>query len=210
MFSLPAEYDMADMLRADLADARAAWLEQAKRDPDEYARRDESDFLSVANHDGELVDFHALRHTCGAWLAMASVHPKVVQTVMRHSTITLTMDTYGHLFPGQEADAVDQLRDVIGDGPTALQATGTDTAVADDQKDQRSARRSAKQCVFDANPCDEPSTDAVKRESPKPLQIADLDDALRVDATANESRPGEIRTPEQGIMSSVLDSTILC
>ncbi|MBN2474708.1 MAG: hypothetical protein JXB62_08870, partial [Pirellulales bacterium] len=34
------------------------------------------------------------------------VHPKTVQSVMRHSTITLTMDTYGHLFPGQEAEAV--------------------------------------------------------------------------------------------------------
>ncbi len=42
----------------------------------------------------------------GAWLALAGEHPKVVQTIMRHSQITLTMDTYGHLFPGQAAEAV--------------------------------------------------------------------------------------------------------
>ncbi|MBI3862791.1 MAG: site-specific integrase, partial [Planctomycetia bacterium] len=37
-----------------------------------------------------------MRHTCGAWLAMAGAHPKAVQAIMRHSTIVLTMDTYGH------------------------------------------------------------------------------------------------------------------
>ena len=77
------------------------------------------------NHEGELLDFHALRHTCGAWLAKAGVHPKVVQTVMRHSTITLTYDHYGHLFPGQEADAVSRLADVMSP-PVAAAATGTD------------------------------------------------------------------------------------
>ena len=41
----------------------------------------------------------ALRHTCGAWAALGGAHPKAVQTLMRHSAITLTMDTYGHLFP---------------------------------------------------------------------------------------------------------------
>ena len=33
---------------------------------------------------------------------------------MRHSTITLTMDTYGHLFPGQEAEAVGKLGLLLG------------------------------------------------------------------------------------------------
>jgi hypothetical protein len=49
---------------------------------------------------------------------MTGAHPKVFQTVMRHSTITLTMDTYGHLFPGQEAEAVSRLRGLMtGDLP---------------------------------------------------------------------------------------------
>lgn len=36
------------------------------------------------------------------------------------------MDTYGHLFPGQESDAVQQMRGVMTDATEALQATGTD------------------------------------------------------------------------------------
>ena len=57
---------------------------------------------------------------------MTGAHPKVVQQVMRHGSITLTMDTYGHLFPGQEVAAVAGLRDVLSGPPKALRATGTD------------------------------------------------------------------------------------
>ena len=101
VFNLPHETNLARMLRDDLAEARLQWLSDAKDDPQEYAQRQQSDFLADTNHEGEVTDFHCLRHTCGAWLAMSGVHPKVVQTVMRHQSITLTMDTYGHLFPGQ-------------------------------------------------------------------------------------------------------------
>ncbi len=126
VFNLPHETDMAGMLRADLAEARRLWIKEAVDDPDEYAQREQSDFLAEVNHEGEVLDFHSLRHTCGAWLAMTGAHPKVVQTVMRHSVITLTMDTYGHLFPGQEADAVARMRDILTAPTEALRATGTD------------------------------------------------------------------------------------
>ena len=66
-----------------LPEARKQWLSEAKGDPQEYAQRQESDFLADTNHDGEVIDFHSLRHTCGAGLAMSGVHPKVVQTVIR-------------------------------------------------------------------------------------------------------------------------------
>ena len=106
VFPMPHETNTARILRDDLAEARAAWLEDAKDDVEELTRREASDFLLPTNHEGECFDFHSLRHTCGAWLALAGEHPKVVQTIMRHSQITLTMDTYGHLFPGQAAEAV--------------------------------------------------------------------------------------------------------
>ena len=171
VFDMPHEADVADMIRADLLDARRAWLKAAKHDPEEYTRREQSDFLTDKNHEGEVFDFHSLRHTCGAWLAMAGVHPKVVQTVMRHSSITLTMDTYGHLFPGQEADAVRQMGDLLNEIPDALQATGTDDAST------RSAGRSAenaKQCVRRATGHDARTDDGRLKESPKPVRIADL------------------------------------
>ncbi len=129
LFNLPDPTEMAEMLRADLADARKSWIESAKHDVREHELRQQSDFLTDKNHEDELLDFHALRHTCGAWLAMAGEHPKVVQTIMRHSTISLTMDTYGHLFPGQASGAVDSLAQFTN--PTVpAQATGTADADA--------------------------------------------------------------------------------
>jgi integrase len=117
---MPHPTDVSRMLRADLAAARTAWLKAAKKDRQELARREESDFLCPKNHDGEVLDFHSLRHTCGAWLAMAEAHPKAVQAIMRHSTIVLTMDTYGHLFPGQEAETISRLPRMMKAGTPTL------------------------------------------------------------------------------------------
>jgi integrase len=120
IFRMPHPTDVARMLRVDLAFARAAWLKAAKKDRQELARREKSDFLRPKNHDGEVLDFHSLRHTCGGWLAMAGAHPKAVQAIMRHSTIVLTMDTYGHLFPGQEAETISRLPKMMKTGTPTL------------------------------------------------------------------------------------------
>jgi hypothetical protein len=51
---------------------------------------------------------------------------KTAQTVMRYSTLTLAMDTYGHLLPAQEADAWAVLRNArCGNG---IGRTGTGAA----------------------------------------------------------------------------------
>jgi integrase len=113
------------MLRDDLAESRKRWLSEAKGDPQEYAQRQQSDFLADVNHEGGITDFHSLRHTCGAWLAMTGAHPKEVQQIMRHQSITLTMDTYGHSFPGQEAEALRRMRQMLLDPPEILRATET-------------------------------------------------------------------------------------
>ena len=44
---------------------------------------------------------HDLRHTCAALLIAEGAHPKAIQEHLGHSSITVTMDTYGHLFPSQ-------------------------------------------------------------------------------------------------------------
>ncbi len=46
---------------------------------------------------GHRLDFHGLRHTFVTNLALAGVSPKDAQTLARHSTITLTLETYTHL-----------------------------------------------------------------------------------------------------------------
>ena len=146
VFNLPHASNLARMLRDDLAAARKQWLKEAKKNPQEYAQRQQSDFLADDNHEGEITDFHSLRHTCGAWLAMMGVHANVVQKVMRHQSITLTMDTYGHLFPGQEADAVGRMREMLVAPPEAMRATGTDGAAADSARGaQHQAQQSGRE-----------------------------------------------------------------
>jgi len=43
--------------------------------------------------------FHDLRHTCAALLIAQGAHPKAMQERLGHSSITVTLDRYGHLFP---------------------------------------------------------------------------------------------------------------
>ena len=195
------------MLRDDLAEARKQWLAEVTDDPQEYAQRQQSDFLTDTNHEGEVIDFHSLRHTCGAWLAMTGVYPKVVQQVMRHQSITLTMDTYGHLFPGQEADAVGRLRQMLADDPTppdALRATGTDdqTAKGALQLAQQLERETTQTA---AKRCEEESDDNAQKKTPKPLVVADLDDDVRPDAKHSESAPSRTRT-----LNLLIKSQLLC
>ncbi len=125
VFDTPRREHMAKMLRADLEAARTAWLTQAGADADERTRREASDFLRDEDHDGRVLDFHALRHTCGAWAAMSGASPKAVQTLMRHSSITLTLDTYGHLLPDEAAETVARMP---GTELAPLRLTGTETA----------------------------------------------------------------------------------
>jgi integrase len=55
---------------------------------------------------------HDLRHTCAALLIARGGHPKAVQAHLGHSSIAVTFDRYGHLFPdeldrlAEEMDAV--------------------------------------------------------------------------------------------------------
>ena len=79
---------------------------------------------------GRVFDFHALRHTCGSWLIAAGVRIKVVQRIMRHSSIALTGDTYGHTFLGDEAAAVAKLPDLTQPSDQEQRATGTYDGVA--------------------------------------------------------------------------------
>jgi len=47
---------------------------------------------------------HALRHACASLWIEQGHNPKQIQTLMGHSSIKVTFDTYGHLFVDTEAD----------------------------------------------------------------------------------------------------------
>lgn len=57
--------------------------------------------------------FHDLRHAHAAMLIKAGVHPKVIQERLRHKQISTTMDIYGHLMPGLQADAAKRIGDAF-------------------------------------------------------------------------------------------------
>jgi integrase len=48
--------------------------------------------------------FHTLRHAAASMFIEQGWQSKKVQTVMGHSSITVTYDTYGHLFPSPDDD----------------------------------------------------------------------------------------------------------
>lgn len=64
---------------------------------------------------GEPCRFHDLRHTHAALLIRQGEHPKVIQSRLGHSSITTTLDTYGHLFDGLDEAAADRLDQVFAD-----------------------------------------------------------------------------------------------
>lgn len=207
VFAMPHETQVAKMLRHDLAEARRRWLEAAKADPAERLRREKSDFLQETNHDGERLDFHSLRHTCGAWLAMTGAHPKTIQTVMRHSAITLTMDTYGHLFPGQEAEAVARVQQFFGRSETAeARATGTTGAQVNAAPSaQQQAQQLGRDLVQgDATQCEQPSGRLGCLDRLNVLSVEDLDGTVRHDAVSCESSGGRTRTGDTRLMKPLL------
>lgn len=57
--------------------------------------------------------FHALRHTFATLMIEAGIQPKVLQTLMGHASITVTMDTYGHLYDGATEAAMLQFENFL-------------------------------------------------------------------------------------------------
>ena len=57
--------------------------------------------------------FHDLRHSHASKLLKAGVHPKVVSERLGHAGIGITLDTYSHVLPGIQEDAVQRLNAVL-------------------------------------------------------------------------------------------------
>jgi integrase len=56
---------------------------------------------------------HDLRHTAATLLLGKGVHPKIVQEMLGHATITQTMDTYSHVLPDMQDGAVAAMQDAL-------------------------------------------------------------------------------------------------
>jgi integrase len=69
--------------------------------------------------------FHDARHTYASLSIAAGVNAKALSTYMGHSSITITLDRYGHLLPGNEAEAAALLDSYLAGPQTGPQAAQT-------------------------------------------------------------------------------------
>jgi integrase len=125
--------DTARMLRSDLAAARSAWLKAAEQQPESVKEEmAASDFLLYSDRQGHVADFHSLRVLFISRVVASGASVKEAQTLARHSTPVLTMNTYSRATLLDVAGAVEGLGDLLTKQPTrpekeaaAMRATGT-------------------------------------------------------------------------------------
>ncbi len=55
------------------------------------------------------IRFHDLRHSAATLLFSENVHPKVVQELLGHSNISITLDVYSHVLPGMQHEVISRL-----------------------------------------------------------------------------------------------------
>jgi integrase len=101
--------------RADLNRERShagkLWQENDLIFPSPAGRPRDLTYLSYTFHRGleraglPRLRIHDLRHTAATHLLTKHVHPKVVQELLGHSTIAITLDTYSHVMPALARDA---------------------------------------------------------------------------------------------------------
>ena len=59
------------------------------------------------------IRFHDLRHTCATLLLSKGVHPKFVQELLGHATISITLDRYSHVIPAMGDQTRKAMEDLL-------------------------------------------------------------------------------------------------
>jgi integrase len=59
------------------------------------------------------IRFHDLRHSAATLLLSLGIHPKVVQEMLGHTHICMTMDIFSHVLPSMQQDAVNKMNDLL-------------------------------------------------------------------------------------------------
>jgi|tagenome__1003787_1003787.scaffolds.fasta_scaffold20979081_5 integrase len=78
---------------------------------------------------GELlvpIGLHECRHTCASYMIAAGVNAKALSTYMGHASIGFTYDRYGHMMPGNEAEAAAALDALMDRADTASRLAALD------------------------------------------------------------------------------------
>ncbi|GAC1629402.1 MAG: site-specific integrase [Chloroflexota bacterium] len=64
---------------------------------------------ALRNAELPIIRVHDLRHTAATYLLSSGTHPKVVQELLGHSSIALTLDTYSHVLVGLQKEVASQM-----------------------------------------------------------------------------------------------------
>jgi integrase len=59
------------------------------------------------------IRLHDLRHTDATIVLMAGKHPKYVQELLGHASISITLDTYSHVIEGMDGGLADAMDEVL-------------------------------------------------------------------------------------------------
>jgi integrase len=62
--------------------------------------------------------FHDLRHTHATLMLQQGEHPKIVSERLGHANTRITMDTYSHVLPNMQQEAVDRFEKMLLDSST--------------------------------------------------------------------------------------------
>jgi integrase len=76
--------------------------------------REYKPLLQKAELGDEGFTFHSLRHTFATELFDQGKRPKIIQSLLGHSSITQTMDTYSHLLDDVDDDEIGGLDEAFG------------------------------------------------------------------------------------------------
>ena len=107
---------LSGVLRAHLAEHRLAgrWSQGLV-----FGRTPDRPFLAKTPNDRarrawkgagmQPIGLHECRHTFASFMIAAGVNAKALSVYMGHSSVTITFDRYGHLMPGNEAEAAGML-----------------------------------------------------------------------------------------------------
>ncbi len=80
-------------------------------DPDNFIHRSFKPLLRRAGLPE--MRFHDLRHTFATLMLSNGEHPKIVQEMLGHAQISLTLDTYSHVLPSMQDEAVGRFGELL-------------------------------------------------------------------------------------------------
>jgi integrase len=101
--------------------ALTAWKREndRRKNAAEEAGREDDEVVLL-----EPIGLHECRHTFASLMIAAGVNAKALSTYMGHSSITITLDRYGHLMPGNEEQAAGLLDAYLASGTARASSYG--------------------------------------------------------------------------------------